>query len=922
VDLNPLASGPAEPGTDSETPPLPGPIGKYRIVRLLGKGGMGAVYQAFDPHLEREVALKVMLPQIADDPEQKQRFEREARAVARMMHPNVVTVFDLGYHTDGSPYIVMELMKGRDLLGVLRDGPLLGLERKIAVTLQVLEGLGHAHNVGIVHRDIKPANVFITEDGTAKIMDFGVARFAAGSATSSGVLLGTANYMSPEQVTGGPLDGRSDLFSVGCMLCEMLTGHRPFEAESVVATLYKIAQQEPSLPMPDGPEYAGLRPILVRALARGVSERYPTAADFAEDLRAFLARSPAGATAAAPSGAGAPEPRAGDPTHTLRLKAAAAEAAGSRSSAPAPADPTPLFRLLREIYVGGKSGHLHLAHGHERRSLRLLRGRIVNGSSDVEGEHLGDVLVRYGLLTHADLERAVAVVLRDRKRLGDVLGEMGLLDRPRLEDAVGLHVREILFAVLERPGGSFAFEEQAESLMECDLASRLSTGEVILEATRRVQDPTLIRRALGDTGRMLVLSSDPLLRTQKITLTPTDGFILSRIDGTLSAREVISLIPLPAEDVERSLFGLLCTGMVDRLADKPVPRRPPREAGHAAAVRSRPEPTPPAPASGPAPPPGPVTPPPAVAPPPSAAPSGNTTTAEGRRIRTPVEVRQLIVEAYEGLAAKTHFEVLGIPRGASEADVRQAYAGLARVLHPDACRGPEFADVQEKRDAVFIRLGQAFETLRDAGSRAEYERRLDLWKPRPTRPTPAPSSAAPSSPSATAPPSGPVAPGGPAAGPATPVSTPPPDASAPDTVMDRAQAVASIQAAEKLLKEEKYWDAIQKLEPAIPKVDGALRIRAKIALARAYVKNPMWRRRAEETLQSVIRENPKQVEAYLLLAGIYRDANLPARAKAMYRKVLDLDPQNAEAFEALGPPLEAEGGGSSEGTIRRLFSRR
>src|SRR4029077_13410943 len=129
------------------------------IVAFLGKGAMGAVYHAHDSFLDRDVALKVMLPQIADDPEHKARFEREARAVARMMHPNVVTVFDLGYHTDGSPYIVMELLRGHDLLYPLRNGPALSLDRKLAIILQVLEGLSHAHAAGIVHRDIKPANV-------------------------------------------------------------------------------------------------------------------------------------------------------------------------------------------------------------------------------------------------------------------------------------------------------------------------------------------------------------------------------------------------------------------------------------------------------------------------------------------------------------------------------------------------------------------------------------------------------------------------------------------------------------------------------------------------------------------------------------------------------------------------------------------
>ncbi len=132
--------------------------------------------------------------------------------------------------------------------------------------------------------------------------------------------------------------------------------------------------------------------------------------------------------------------------------------------------------------------------------------------------------------------------------------------------------REVLFVMLERPNASFHFEELSESLLEADLVCRLSTGEVILEATRRVQDPALVRRAIGNLNRLLVLSNDPLLRAQRITLTPTDGFVLSRVDGTLSAHEILSLIPLPAEDVERSLFGLLCTGMVGHAEARPLTR--------------------------------------------------------------------------------------------------------------------------------------------------------------------------------------------------------------------------------------------------------------------------------------------------------------------------------------------------------------
>jgi serine/threonine protein kinase len=572
------ATEPAPAGaTDRAATELTGRIGKYQIVRLLGRGGMGAVYEAFDPHLEREVALKVMLPQIADNPEHKRRFEREARAVARLAHPNVVTVFDLGYHTDGSPYIVMELMKGRDLLNVMRQDPPLSLKRKLAFVVQVLAGLGHAHKVGIVHRDIKPANIFINEDGKAKIMDFGVARLDAGSATAAGTFMGTVNYISPEQARGLALDGRSDLFSVGCMLCELVTGRRPFDADSVVATLFKIATEPPAFELPAGPEHAALRPILEKALARDPAERYESAAAFASALRGVLATLPAEASApsdarTAPRGPSPGTDAASRGGRSGPMRLPSLYTPGIAVTGP-PADPTPLFRLLRAIYVGARSGHLHFSHAHGRRILRILKGQILHGSSDVAGEHLGDVLVRYGLLTQADVDQALDRVLRERARLGVVLIEMGRIERAQLEEAVGLHAREILFSVLDQPGVAVSFEELSEDVLETDLVCRMSMGEVILEATRRVQDPELVRRGLGDQSRVLMLSSNPVLRSQRITFTPTDGFILSRVDGTMSMREVLSLVPVPIEDAERSLFGLLCTGTVDYAADAPSSRR-------------------------------------------------------------------------------------------------------------------------------------------------------------------------------------------------------------------------------------------------------------------------------------------------------------------------------------------------------------
>ena len=279
----------SKPGSEAPIKEIKGRIGRYDIVRPIGKGAMGMVYLAHDTILERDVALKVMVSQIADDAELNQRFVREAKAVAKMHHPNVVNVFDLGHHTDGSPYIAMELLKGHDLQKAMRTPPPMSLDRKVGVIVQVLAGLAHAHQQGIVHRDSKPANVFINQDGTVKIMDFGVARLTSGSMTGTGNIVGTADYMSPEQVKGAKVDGRSDLFSAGCMLYELLAGRRPFHSENLMAIFYKITHEEPNFDfVPEGAEYDALMPILKKSLAKELGDRHQTAYEFAMELREYL----------------------------------------------------------------------------------------------------------------------------------------------------------------------------------------------------------------------------------------------------------------------------------------------------------------------------------------------------------------------------------------------------------------------------------------------------------------------------------------------------------------------------------------------------------------------------------------------------------------------------------------------------------
>lgn len=222
--------------------------------------------------------------------------------------------------------------------------------------------------------------------------------------------------------------------------------------------------------------------------------------------------------------------------------------------------------LLRAIYVGRKTGVLSVTHGRDRGDIVFVHGHIVHGNTTVQRCHMGEAMVRHGLLTQPDLDRATLAVNRTGKRLGQALLDLGIIDKPRLEDALALHVREVLLCIFSWHEGAYAFgEKRPDDFRGYDQPLKLSTGEMILDAVRGVRDPDVVRYALGDVDQVLVLSTDPLLRFQRITMTPIDGFILSRVDGTLTAREILKITPVGREEAERSLFGLLCTGMAEYL---------------------------------------------------------------------------------------------------------------------------------------------------------------------------------------------------------------------------------------------------------------------------------------------------------------------------------------------------------------------
>jgi serine/threonine protein kinase len=265
-------------------------IGKYAVIGRIGRGGMGMVYRGWDEVLEREVAVKTLTAEGTLDEESRQRFQIEARAAARLQHANIVTVFELG-EDRGLPYIAMELLPGVDLETLMRSGDPLLMDEELEIMIQVLRGLHFAHEHGVVHRDVKPSNIRLLEDGTAKIMDFGIAKLGATGVTKTGMMVGTIHYMSPEQIRGQALDGRSDVFSAGVILHELLSGQRPFVGDDATVILYKIiSDPHPGL----DPALAGAAPelqaILDRALAKDPAARYPSAAAMADEVAAVAAR--------------------------------------------------------------------------------------------------------------------------------------------------------------------------------------------------------------------------------------------------------------------------------------------------------------------------------------------------------------------------------------------------------------------------------------------------------------------------------------------------------------------------------------------------------------------------------------------------------------------------------------------------------
>jgi len=322
--------------------------------------------------------------------------------------------------------------------------------------------------------------------------------------------------------------------------------------------------------------------------------------------------------------------------------------------------------ILRRLYLEHRTGLLEINNGADRCSVCFINGRIAWGQASMTECQLGPVVVRHGLVSQEALDQVVDLV-GGGKRLGELLLELGSMDRQTLDDALALQVRETLLAAFAWLQGSWRFEEHpADRFKGYDQELRIATGDLILDAVWSVSDPDLVRYALGNLDRPLSLTTDPMLRYQRLTLTPTDGLLLSHVDGLRTAREVLAMMPADAPETERCLLGLLCTGMIEPLLARQ------------AAAPTRDEPL----------------------------------------------TREEVLREHASLASRDHFQILRLPTAVSEQDAAAAWVRLARRFHPDAQADPALAPLRPELEAILARMSVAASVLTDPGRRSAYESAL------------------------------------------------------------------------------------------------------------------------------------------------------------------------------------------------------
>jgi serine/threonine protein kinase len=489
-------------------------IGRYRILEKIGQGATSNVYKGHDAALGRDLAIKVISSDVGADDVQRRRFQREAQAAARLVHPHIVKVFDFGQEQD-KLYMAMELLEGTDLKQAVADHRLKTLDEKLDVLEQICDGLAFAHLNGIVHRDLKPANIHLLPDGQVKIMDFGLARMSGSDMTRTGLVMGTPHYMSPEQVRGEHVDSRSDVFSLGCVFYEILTERKPFDGESLHSVLYMVLQASPRPPrevVPDLPRV--VQQLLDRSLAREPAARFPDAAAFltgVQQVREAIAEGrgdePLPALVVAAPVPAVPVPPVAD---TAPLP----EPQGPRSASSS--------RNAERLGSGQRSGSRSASASGSRR--RALRGRLP--------------LVTFGI---ALATVAAGVVFLLARRGPDAPASRAASDGARQVDTLARAVVATQVELAQKRLAAGDFENavrQAERALALD-PQDATAKDVLAKATRaRDEIDKLVSeaRAAAD-GELTAASGDAFWRLlQAAPDNPATSELASRFDAVLKAR--------------------------------------------------------------------------------------------------------------------------------------------------------------------------------------------------------------------------------------------------------------------------------------------------------------------------------------------------------------------------------------------------
>ena len=662
---------------------------RYEFVSRLGAGAFGEVYRVHDTMLDRDVAVKrVRLDAYADASQRKELRERtirEAKVAAKLKHPYIVTIHDVVDRPDMS-FIVMEFIEGRTLAKLLKDQGRLSVEETARLLGQTASALDFAHQKGVVHRDIKPANIMIENgSGNVKVTDFGIAKSDAFTElTAAGSVLGTPNYMSPEQARGELTIGpRADLFSLGCLLYECLVGQKAFVGNTVMATLLTILNEAPR---PFDREALGLDPgiddVLNRALAKDPAERFSTGIELVAAL-----------TSIAPVDLATIVIQAPEPPPAAALVVTRREP-GDRSSFDAGiqgslANAT-VAELIRDVYSARSTGILHFERDGTGKRIYFKKGNVVFANSDVNDDRLGEFLIRTGEIDRTAFDRASELMRKTGQRMGKTLIELEQLSPERLSELVRRQVQEIIYSVFDWDRGAYGFEILDRPVEE-DIVVELSTAELILIGVRAMGSLAHIRSALGALDRVLRHTENPLLLYQKMTLTHSEGYVLSRVDGSTSVVEIASISPLGENETLRCVYALVSAGVVE-LASRTLP---PTSRIPSSAAREERVPAP---------------------------------DQQNKEAQEPQSASGLEGEILADIAAKhaslenaDYYKLLEVSPGASDDEIKKGYYAMAKKYHPDRHHLPHLREVQGLLEELFAKVTVAYQELSDSALRRRYD---------------------------------------------------------------------------------------------------------------------------------------------------------------------------------------------------------